>query len=197
MNYRLAPSLSTAALIALSLALGACASKGQPTATTPAATDTSGGGSVVEGANSNAAGQAGLGNGRSTGNGSGTGNNGANGSGGKTALSYDITGRTVYFDYDAAEPLDSSKAVVDNWGRYLADHPQQKVRLAGHTDERGSREYNLALGEQRAQAIASALKGAGVNESQITSNSMGEESPADPGHDEAAWAKNRRVEISQ
>jgi peptidoglycan-associated lipoprotein len=69
------------------------------------------------------------------------------------------------------------------------------VRLEGNTDERGSREYNIGLGDRRAQSVRRALLLQGVSEGQLTIVSYGEERPADPGHDEAAWAKNRRVEI--
>ena len=74
-------------------------------------------------------------------------------------------------------------------------HPDVKVKLEGHCDERGTREYNLALGERRAKAAAELLKVLGVDGSRISTVSYGEEKPLVDGHDEAAWAKNRRVEI--
>jgi len=85
--------------------------------------------------------------------------------------------------------------VVGAHAKYLASHGSARVRLEGHTDERGSREYNIGLGERRAQAVRRALLLQGASEGQISTVSYGEERPAVPGHDEAAWAKNRRVEI--
>jgi peptidoglycan-associated lipoprotein len=79
--------------------------------------------------------------------------------------------------------------------KYLASRGGMKVRLEGHTDERGSREYNIGLGERRAQAVRRALLLQGASESQLSTVSYGEERPAAAGSDEAAWAKNRRVEI--
>ena len=85
--------------------------------------------------------------------------------------------------------------VVAAHAKYLAAHPSQRVRLEGHTDERGSREYNIGLGERRAQAVRRAMLLQGAVEGQISTVSFGEERPAVTGHDEEAWAKNRRVEI--
>jgi len=85
--------------------------------------------------------------------------------------------------------------VVAAHAKYLAGHPGTRVRLEGHTDERGSREYNIGLGERRAQSVRRALLLQGAADAQISTVSYGEERPAAPGHDEAAWAKNRRVEI--
>ena len=79
--------------------------------------------------------------------------------------------------------------------KYLASHQGARVRLEGHTDERGSREYNIGLGERRAQAVRRALLLQGATDAQISTVSYGAERPAVAGHDEAAWAKNRRVEI--
>jgi peptidoglycan-associated lipoprotein len=85
--------------------------------------------------------------------------------------------------------------VVAAHAKYLAAHSGTRVRLEGHTDERGSREYNIGLGERRAQSVRRALLLQGAADAQISTVSYGEERPAAPGHDEAAWAKNRRVEI--
>jgi len=103
--------------------------------------------------------------------------------------------RVIYFDFDSAVIQGAGVDVVAAHAKYLAGNPQARVRLEGNTDERGSREYNIGLGDRRAQAVRRALLLQGVAESQITTVSYGEERPADPGHDEAAWAKNRRVEI--
>jgi peptidoglycan-associated lipoprotein len=104
---------------------------------------------------------------------------------------------TVYFDYDSNEIKPEYQAVVAAHAAYLAKYPAARVRLEGNTDERGSREYNIGLGERRAQAVRKALTLQGVADSQVTTVSYGEERPAVDGHDEAAYAKNRRVEIVQ
>src|SRR5690242_11477995 len=106
-----------------------------------------------------------------------------------------LSKRIVYFDFDRAEIRADSQSVVAAHARYLAGAPAQKVRLEGHADERGSREYNIGLGERRAQAVRRALLLQGVAEVQLSTVSYGEERPAVAGSDEAAWAKNRRVEI--
>jgi peptidoglycan-associated lipoprotein len=103
--------------------------------------------------------------------------------------------RVVYFDFDSAVIQGQGVDVVAAHAKYLATHPEARVRLEGNTDERGSREYNIGLGDRRAQSVRRAMLLQGVAEGQITTVSYGEERPADPGHDEAAWAKNRRVEI--
>ena len=103
--------------------------------------------------------------------------------------------RVVYFDFDSAVIQGAGVDVVAAHAKYLAANPQARVRLEGNTDERGSREYNIGLGDRRAQSVRRALLLQGVTEGQLTMVSYGEERPADPGHDEAAWAKNRRVEI--
>jgi peptidoglycan-associated lipoprotein len=103
--------------------------------------------------------------------------------------------RTVYFDFDSSEIKGEGTDIVAAHAKYLASNPGTRVRLEGHTDERGSREYNIGLGERRAQAVRRALLLQGGADAQISTVSYGEERPAVPGHDEAAWAKNRRVEI--
>jgi peptidoglycan-associated lipoprotein len=103
--------------------------------------------------------------------------------------------RIVYFDFDSAVIQGAGVDVVAAHAKYLAANPQARVRLEGNTDERGSREYNIGLGDRRAQSVRRAFLLQGVTEGQLTAVSYGEERPADPGHDEAAWAKNRRVEI--
>lgn len=103
--------------------------------------------------------------------------------------------RVIYFDFDSSNIGDDAKKLIELHAKYLADHPETSVVLEGHTDERGSREYNIALGERRAQAVKQIMLLYGVAESQIQTISFGEERPVAPGHDEAAWALNRRVEI--
>lgn len=104
-------------------------------------------------------------------------------------------GTVVYFDYDRAEIKPEFVPVVAAHARYLNGDPGRKVRLEGHSDERGSREYNIGLGERRAQAVRRALMLQGVTEAQITTVSYGEERPAVSGSDESAYSKNRRVEL--
>ena len=103
--------------------------------------------------------------------------------------------RVVYFEFDSSEIRGTGVEVVAAHARYLAANPATRVRLEGHTDERGSREYNIGLGERRAQAVRRALMLQGALDGQLATVSYGEERPAAPGHDEEAWAKNRRVEI--
>ena len=103
--------------------------------------------------------------------------------------------RIVYFDFDSSEIKGEGTDIVAAHAKYLTANPNTRVRLEGHTDERGSREYNIGLGERRAQAVRRALLLQGAADAQISTVSYGEERPAVPGHDEAAWAKNRRVEF--
>ena len=103
--------------------------------------------------------------------------------------------RIVYFDFDSSEIKGAGIEVVAAHAKYLAANPSARVRLEGHTDERGSREYNIGLGERRAQSVRRSLLLQGASDGQISTVSYGEERPAAPGHDEAAWAKNRRCEI--
>ncbi len=103
--------------------------------------------------------------------------------------------RTIYFDFDSSEIKPEYNDTIAAHARYLVANPNIRVRLEGNTDERGSREYNIGLGERRAQAVRQALMLQGVADSQITTVSYGEERPAVTGHNEAAWAKNRRVDI--
>jgi len=103
--------------------------------------------------------------------------------------------RVVYFDFDSSEIKGDGTDIVAAHAKYLANNPTARVRLDGHTDDRGSREYNIGLGERRAQSVRRALLLQGASEAQLATVSYGAERPAVAGHDEAAWAKNRRVEI--
>lgn len=105
-------------------------------------------------------------------------------------------GLVIYFDYDKDEIKSEYVAVIAAHAKYLNGNPSRKARLEGHTDERGSREYNIGLGERRAQAVRRALSLQGVPDTQLTTVSYGEERPAVTGSDEAAYSKNRRVEIA-
>jgi len=102
---------------------------------------------------------------------------------------------TIYFDFDSSEIRAEYSSTLAQHGKKIAADRTLKVRLEGNTDERGSAEYNVALGERRAQAVKRALELQGATAGQLATVSYGEERPAAEGHDEAAWAQNRRVEI--
>ena len=104
-------------------------------------------------------------------------------------------GTVVYFDYDRAEIKPEFVPIVTAHAKFLNGADTRRVRLEGHSDERGSREYNIGLGERRAQAVRRALMLQGVTEDQIMTVSYGEERPAVQGGDESAYGKNRRVEL--
>ncbi|TAH40239.1 MAG: peptidoglycan-associated lipoprotein Pal [Elusimicrobia bacterium] len=103
--------------------------------------------------------------------------------------------RVVYFDLDRTEIKPEFNAQISCHAEYMRQFPNARVTLEGHADERGTREYNLGLGERRGMAVQSALSGAGASGGQLNVVSYGEERPVDRGHDESAWSKNRRVEI--
>lgn len=104
--------------------------------------------------------------------------------------------RIVYFDYDSFEVRGEFTSVLEANARYLKANPNRKVALEGHTDERGGREYNLALGQKRAEAVRRSMSLLGVTEAQMEPVSFGEEKPSAMGGDEASFAKNRRVELT-
>ena len=101
----------------------------------------------------------------------------------------------IYFDYDSFTLKPEARAVLERNAAHLQANKKFKVQLEGHTDERGGREYNLALGQKRAETVRRALTLLGVSDAQLEAVSFGKEKPADSGSDEAAFAKNRRVEI--
>jgi peptidoglycan-associated lipoprotein len=103
--------------------------------------------------------------------------------------------RVIYFDFDSNVIKPEFQSVIDGHARFLKANPSRHMFLEGHTDERGTREYNLALGQRRSEAVRSALKLLGVQDRQVEAVSFGKEKPADPASNEEAWAKNRRVEI--
>lgn len=103
--------------------------------------------------------------------------------------------RSVYFPFDNATYRPQDKSVVELQGQYLVQHPDVHVTVVGNTDERGGSEYNLALGERRAQTVKSALALLGVKDAQVESTSYGKEKPRATGHDEAAWQQNRRADF--
>ncbi|MDD4912543.1 MAG: OmpA family protein [Sideroxydans sp.] len=107
-----------------------------------------------------------------------------------------LANRTVYFPTNVDTLQDADKDVVMAHGTTLGKLPQAKVRVDGYADERGSSEFNLALGQRRAKSTKQALILSGAKDAQISTSSYGEEKPVATGHDEAAWAQNRRAEIN-
>jgi peptidoglycan-associated lipoprotein len=106
-----------------------------------------------------------------------------------------LSRRFILFDYDSYVVKDEFRPLIQAHGKYLADNRNARMRLEGHTDERGSREYNIALGQRRSEAVKRMLLLLGGREDQIEAVSLGEEKPRAPGHDEAAWAQNRRGDM--
>ncbi len=104
--------------------------------------------------------------------------------------------RSVFFDFDDTAIKADYNVLLERHGRYLASHPGISIRIEGNTDERGSPEYNLALGQKRAQAVLSSLKLMGARDSQMEAVSWGEEKPRAAGHDEGAWSQNRRADLN-
>jgi peptidoglycan-associated lipoprotein len=106
-----------------------------------------------------------------------------------------LSRKVIYFDFDKSEIKPEFADIVTTAAHNLTNNPSLKMKLEGNTDNRGTREYNIGLGERRAQAVRRALLLQGVAESQVTTVSFGAERPAAEGDDEAAWSKNRRVEV--
>ncbi|HNJ86658.1 MAG TPA: peptidoglycan-associated lipoprotein Pal [Agitococcus sp.] len=127
-----------------------------------------------------------------------TGQNTDNGSDGNNDSSNQadlLSTRLVHFDYDSSDLNGDDLKILQAHASYLNQNPQAKVLLSGHADERGTREYNMALGERRANAVQAFLNSNGARGGQLDTVSYGKEKPINDGHDEAAWAENRRVEI--
>lgn len=162
------------------LAIAGCSRNAKPPAGA-GATNVPAAGANSSGADSGAA-SAGLGNGAA-----------ANAGGSDAAVQPD--NRIIYFDFDSSEIRAEFVDALATHARRLSANASIRVRLEGHTDERGSPEYNIGLGERRGQAVRRALMLQGVAESQLTTVSYGEEKPAAGGSSEDAWAKNRRVEL--
>jgi peptidoglycan-associated lipoprotein len=106
-----------------------------------------------------------------------------------------LSKRSVFFDYDSNAVKDEYRGVVQAHSRYLGDKRDSKIRIEGNCDERGSREYNLALGQRRAEAVKKVMTVLGVADGRIETVSYGEEKPMSQGHDEQAWSQNRRADI--
>lgn len=156
------------------------------------------GGLAVAGCSSKGTKDNAAGHGKGTGLTTGPGTGADNGTGREFGgAGMDISQHVVYFDFDSSELKPEAQPVLNNWSKYLSQNPSVRVRLEGNTDERGTREYNVALGERRARAVQQALQLRGVSAGQLNVVSYGEERPAAQGHDESAWSQNRRVEIAK
>ena len=180
-----------AGLTALTLALGGCASGVKLDTPVPVESRATGG---VGAAGSGSAGAGGA-----------AGTAGSAGQSGVASVDLNKAGsaaananlpRIVYFDYDSFVVKDEFRNVVDANSRMLGADRTRRMSLEGHTDERGGREYNLALGQKRAESVARAMTLLGAAENQLEAVSFGMERPAAPGHEESAWAMNRRVELN-
>ncbi len=106
-----------------------------------------------------------------------------------------LSKRSVYFDFDKYDVKDEYKPLVEAHSRYLTSHKDAKITVQGNTDERGSREYNIALGNRRADSVKKVMGAMGVTDSQIETISFGEEKPRAACHDESCWKENRRSDI--
>jgi peptidoglycan-associated lipoprotein len=106
-----------------------------------------------------------------------------------------LSRRSIYYDYDHFDIKEQYKPLVEAHAKYLRDNPKTKILIQGNTDERGSREYNVGLGQRRSDGVRNMLKLLGAREDQIESVSLGEEKPKSEGHDESAWSQNRRSDI--
>lgn len=180
--------------LAIALAMTGCANR-KP-ATTATTTTTAGSNTGA----ANGASSTGLGaNGdlSSSGmNGNGMNGNGMNGNGPMDAVRQALAARVVHFDYDSSDLSQTDLATLNAHARYLSQNNGARVTLTGHTDERGTREYNMALGERRAKSVQAFLVTNGARNEQIETVSYGKEQPVNEGHNDAAWSENRRVEIN-
>lgn len=181
-------------LIALTLALGACGSSVK--LNDVPVEDRSGAGSAAQA-------------GRADGSGAGAGAAGSGaGAANRTVVPVELTPRTntaaapsqlprvIYFDFDSFVIKPEGEAVIEGHARFLNANKGRSIAVEGHTDERGGREYNLALGQKRAEAVRRRLVLLGVGEGQVEAVSFGKEKPALGGADEASYEKNRRAEIT-
>jgi peptidoglycan-associated lipoprotein len=172
-------NLKTLAALLIVTLVTACSGPSKSTVDEGAAGATEAGGAASSGV-----GEAGAGQGGAMGGGSALGGPGAS-----------QENRIIYFEFDRFDIKSEYDAILQAHARYLAANPASRVRLEGHADERGSREYNIGLGEKRAQSVRNVLLLQGAVSDQIATVSFGEERPAVIGSDEEAWSLNRRVEI--
>ena len=127
-------------------------------------------------------------------NGTGVGNLGPGGGPPGSQQEFLVTvGDRVFFETDSSSLTPTATATLDKQATWLNHYTNYKILIEGHADERGTREYNIALGERRASAVKSYLQGLGVQPNRMLTISYGSERPVDPGHDEQAWAQNRRA----
>jgi peptidoglycan-associated lipoprotein len=106
-----------------------------------------------------------------------------------------LSKRSIYYDLDQFDIKDEYRSLVETHARYLRDNPSARMMIQGNTDERGSREYNVGLGQRRSDGVKKMLILLGARDNQIETVSLGEEKPQSDGHDESAWSKNRRSDI--
>lgn len=206
-------NLAIALSLAVVLSATGCASlKGKKPVVEDATTSQTTPADTTNATDANSAETSGL-NGKGGVNASGLGDNGANGQNGTNANNANgkngqngsangevtmadlLTVRLVHFDYDSSDLSNADYQTLQAHAQYLSQNPTAKVLLSGHADERGTREYNMALGERRANAVQAYLNSNGAKSSQLDTVSYGKEKPLNDGNDEAAWAENRRVEI--
>jgi peptidoglycan-associated lipoprotein len=175
--------------LAIALAMTGCANRKPATSAT---TTTTAGSNTGAGTGASSTG---LGNNGDI-NSSGMNGSGANGNGPMDAVRQALAARVVHFDYDSSDLSQTDLATLNAHARYLSQNNGARVTLTGHTDERGTREYNMALGERRAKSVQAFLVTNGARNEQIDTVSYGKEQPVNEGHNDAAWAENRRVEIN-
>ena len=183
-------NFAIAAFAALFIA-GCTTQPSQPTA--PIDDRSTSTGSTTPGASTSGAGSGGV-----TGSGvPGAGTTAGAGSGGNPLRDPNniLSKRSVFFDFDSFVVKDEYRPLVEAHARYLAGNRQSRATIQGNTDERGSREYNIALGQRRADSIKRMMTLLGAQDAQVETVSFGKEKPRNPGHDEAAWAQNRRGDI--
>lgn len=178
------------AALTMALVLVGCSSTGDKPE------DAAGGPGGLGGAGTSGYGGGAGGTGYGTGGGSGFGAGGHYTAADLDNPSSPLFKKVIYFQYNSADVMPEYVSVVSAHAEFLAGNPGQRVTLDGHADERGTREYNIALGEQRAKTVANMLKLQGVAESQVQVVSYGEEKPSCNGHDEECWHQNRRVEFA-
>ena len=106
-----------------------------------------------------------------------------------------LSKRSVYFDFDSSSISDQYRGLIEAHARYLQSDRNARITIQGNTDERGSREYNIALGQRRSDAVRQLMRVLGAQDAQIETVSFGKEKPKNPGHDESSWAENRRADI--
>jgi peptidoglycan-associated lipoprotein len=183
--------LVIAAVVAVFLA-GCSTQQTQPDAPVD---DKSAAGAAAGGATTSGTGSSGV---AGTGAGTGTAGMGAGGAGGSPLRDPNniLSKRSVFFDFDSFVVKDEFRPLVEAHARYLQQNRAARMTVQGNTDERGSREYNIALGQRRADAVKRMMTLSGAQDAQIETVSFGKEKPRNPGHDEAAWAQNRRGDIA-